>query len=72
MDNRDETATETLYVTDLDENCNALAFSIVTTKAWTKDETEVANMFVDEVQGTRTCFGYPKTPADVEGFVCAD
>ncbi len=72
MDNRDETATETLYVTKVDEHCNALEFSIVTTKAWTKNPTEIANMFVDEVYGVRTCYGYPENPSDVEDFICDD
>ena len=59
-----------MYVTKTDENCNAMEFSIVTTKAWTPDPTEVANMFVDEVYGVRTCYGYPETPADSSTFVC--
>jgi len=66
MDARDETATETLYVTETDEDCNAMSFSIITTKAWTKDDTEIANIFVDNVEGVRTGFEFPKTPAEVD------
>jgi len=65
MDKRDETATETLYVTETDEACNAMSFTIITTKAWTKDDTEIANMFVDNVVGVRTSFDFPATPAEV-------
>jgi len=64
MDARDETLTETLYVTETDEDCNAKTFSIIAAKAWTPDDTAIANMFLDEVQGVRTSFGYPKTPEE--------
>ena len=49
MDERDEAVTDTLYVTETDENCKAESFSIITTKAWSKDEIAIANMFVDKV-----------------------
>ena len=82
VDYRDEAVTELLEVTELDEDCNAMAFGIVTTKSFVpgavcgdgesppngNECTAISNMFVDKVQGVRTRFDYPKTPADMDDF----